>query len=617
MWKKTLSFKIVFVSLIIIVFVITLITGSYYTSSKNMLLSLEHSTLKMYAVTGADYVSLLLKEDLPPVEKYEMIKGYTTAELYKERGLFGYAFIIDLDGNILFHPEHEGKNIYDLGFLFIEEMIQKKSGTLHYTYRDKPKTVYYTPIDGTNMIYAVGGNDIDFLNPASDLLKQLIRIGFSASTIALILYMILVSGILRPVASLVKKLKAAGEGKYEELQIFRDDPAEMQVLAKAYNSMIKSLEDNNKLLHQEKQFAERVLTSIGEGVYIATPEREIVLWSNGAEKITGFLSKDVIGKRCYEILQSLDINGERMCKTYNCTMENCLKNKNSIIKEETLLLSKNGERIPVHITGSPIYSEEEEFKGIVVVFRDISEEKRTIETIKQASKAKSEFLATMSHELRTPLNTIIGFSDIIREQHYGPLNEKQKRYIENIYQSGNLLLTLINDVLDLSKVEAGKMEWKTQHIDIKTLIHNKVLLLKERAYEGKLNLNYEILSNKRLVYGDEIKIKQILFNLLSNAIKFTPEGGSIGIIVKDSVIYKGYIDFEIWDTGIGIPEDKFEDIFQPFVQLDSTISRKFSGTGLGLNLVRKFLDLGKGYISVSSKVGKGSKFTFSLPSEAN
>jgi GAF domain-containing protein/anti-sigma regulatory factor (Ser/Thr protein kinase) len=241
------------------------------------------------------------------------------------------------------------------------------------------------------------------------------------------------------------------------------------------------------------------------------------------------------------------------------------------------------------------------------LFREIEDKSRQIEA---ANRHKSEFLANMSHELRTPLNAIIGFSEVLGERMFGELNEKQAEYTDDILSSGRHLLSLINEILDLSKVEAGRMELELVKFDLPLAIDNARTFVRERATKHGINLDVSVDERLGDYVGDERKIKQILLNLLSNAVKFTPEGGRIGINARQA---DGSVEISVSDTGIGIsPEDQAK-IFEEFRQVGTDYAHKTEGTGLGLTLAKKFVELHGGKIWVESEVGKGSTFTFRLP----
>jgi signal transduction histidine kinase len=241
------------------------------------------------------------------------------------------------------------------------------------------------------------------------------------------------------------------------------------------------------------------------------------------------------------------------------------------------------------------------------LFREIEEKSRQIEA---ASQHKSEFLANMSHELRTPLNAIIGFSEVLGEKMFGELNEKQAEYLQDIHTSGRHLLSLINDILDLSKVEAGRMELELSTFNLPLAIENALTLVKERATSHSITLDLNVDEGLGDFVADERKIKQILLNLLSNAVKFTPEGGRVSVRALPA---DGFVEISVSDTGIGIAPGDQEAIFEEFRQVGTNYAQKREGTGLGLTLARKFVELHGGKIWVKSEVGKGSTFTFTLP----
>jgi signal transduction histidine kinase len=240
------------------------------------------------------------------------------------------------------------------------------------------------------------------------------------------------------------------------------------------------------------------------------------------------------------------------------------------------------------------------------LFQEIEDKSRQIET---ASRHKSEFLANMSHELRTPLNAIIGFSEVLSQRMFGDLNEKQEEYLNDIHDSGHHLLSLINDILDLSKIEAGRMELEPTPFDLRMAIENALILVRERAGRQGIALHQAVDQRLGQIRGDERKIKQVLLNLLSNALKFTPEGGRIDVRAGP---VDGMAEVSVADTGIGIAPEDQEAVFEEFRQV-GTVAKKVEGTGLGLTLSRKFVELHGGRIWAKSEVGVGSTFTFTLP----
>jgi signal transduction histidine kinase/ActR/RegA family two-component response regulator len=230
----------------------------------------------------------------------------------------------------------------------------------------------------------------------------------------------------------------------------------------------------------------------------------------------------------------------------------------------------------------------------------------------RASRLKDEFLASMSHELRTPLNAILGSAEILQAKIFGELTDKQQKYSHNIEESGRHLLALINDILDLSKIEAGKMDLEIRPISVKEVCEASIRLIKQLAHKKKLKLTHTIDETVVTILADERRLKQVLVNLLSNAIKFTPEEGQVGLEITGNPD-RELVNFTVWDTGIGISREDMARLFQPFVQLDSSLARQYTGTGLGLSLVARMAEMHGGGVSLESEPGHGSRFTVSLP----
>ncbi len=238
---------------------------------------------------------------------------------------------------------------------------------------------------------------------------------------------------------------------------------------------------------------------------------------------------------------------------------------------------------------------------------------RTNAELSRAVRLKDEFLATMSHELRSPLNTILASAEILLEQDFGPLNEKQFKYVHNLDESARHLLNLINDILDLSKIEAGKMILQLESVSVAEICENSLAFVKELALKKKLQIILNIDKAVKIIHVDSLRLKQILINLLSNAVKFSnKEKNKIGLDVIANK-EKEAVHFTVWDTGIGIAKSDIPKLFQSFVQIDASLARLYEGTGLGLALVRRLAEMHGGSVSVKSEVGKGSRFTVSLP----
>ena len=241
------------------------------------------------------------------------------------------------------------------------------------------------------------------------------------------------------------------------------------------------------------------------------------------------------------------------------------------------------------------------------LFREIEDKSRQLEV---ANQHKSAFLASMSHELRTPLNAIIGFSEVLLARFFGELNEKQDDYLKDIHSSGKHLLALINDVLDLSKVEAGRMELELSEFDAPAALSDAMTLIRERAMKHGIALGLDVAPGIAAMTADERKFKQILLNLLSNAVKFTPDGGRVDVsATRDGA---GLV-VAVRDTGIGIAPEDQQAVFEEFRQVGAHYTSKAEGTGLGLALTRRFVELHGGRIWLESAPGKGSTFYFTIP----
>jgi len=293
---------------------------------------------------------------------------------------------------------------------------------------------------------------------------------------------------------------------------------------------------------------------------------------------------------------------------------------------------KDGSLFPVEISLSPASTEEGFY--VTAIIRDTTERKlgedrfraaqgqytkklaetnRELELrsreIERADRLKSEFLASMSHELRTPLHTIIGFSELLGEELEGPLNEKQKRFIQHIHNDSMHLLQLINDILDLSKIEAGRLELRPEPFDVATVVTESLASIRALADAKMLSLETG-LDVPAALEADRLRVKQVLVNLLSNAVKFTPDGGQIRV---EAYIRNGLVAFTVSDTGVGIPSEEHKSIFDKFHQVGATAKGIREGTGLGLAITKRLIEEHGGTIEVESEPDRGSRFTFTIP----
>ena len=309
---------------------------------------------------------------------------------------------------------------------------------------------------------------------------------------------------------------------------------------------------------------------------------------------------------------------------------------------------KDGSRLPAVVSVTALRDPQDDIIGYLLIGTDntvrhqVQEERRRLEhTLQQknaeleaASRLKSEFLANMSHELRTPLNAIIGFSEILQDGLMGPLTERQLPCVTDIFESGGHLLSLINDILDLSKVEAGKMELDLEPVQVSSLFRNSLSIIREKAASRRLRVDLEGTDGLGIILADARKIKQIIYNMLSNAVKFSGRGAvtlrAARVPVADvgrirgprpgrsfppaAGTYQEFLEISVADSGIGVSPAELELLFVPFSQVDGGLARKFEGTGLGLAMIKLLAELHGGAVSVESAVGEGSRFTVWLRS---
>ena len=405
------------------------------------------------------------------------------------------------------------------------------------------------------------------------------------------------------------------------------------------NTARKGVEEERMKLDQrlrDQHFYTRSLIESNIDALITTDPRGIITDVNKqTEALTGRTRDELIGapfKSCFTDPARAEAGINRVLQ------------EGRVTDYELTARALDGALTAVSYNASTFHDRDRRLQGVFASARDMTELKRYEQTLQrtnveleEASRMKSEFLANMSHELRTPLNAIIGFSELMKDGLVGTLSEQQDRFVGDIYSSGQHLLSLINDILDLSKVEAGKMELDLEPVPIATLFTNSLSIIREKAAERQIRLELDIEPKLGAIQVDPRKVKQILYNLLSNAVKFSNDGGRVAVRVRrvgpDDVglnagtwagrtfdtadrEFAEFLRITVSDEGVGISEDGLQRLFQPFSQIDSGLARKFEGTGLGLAMVKLLAELHGGTVAMQSAEGEGSIFTVWLPMRA-
>ncbi len=382
-------------------------------------------------------------------------------------------------------------------------------------------------------------------------------------------------------------------------------------LEKPYALLFRDLKVREEALLESEQKYRNLFENANDSIFIINPRNNKIIDLNETAAFRlGYNKSQLYGTDWDEIV--VPMTNEQLETIHKKLLAD------GVVIYEQIHRRKDGSQIFVELSSRVItYNKQLVLQNLV---HDISSRKEVEKELREAkelaelaNRIKSEFLANMSHELRTPLNAIIGFSEILQDPNFGELNARQMEYLKDIKESGELLLTLINDILDLSKIEAGKVILNYSPIHLESMLQNCMNMMKEKAFRHQLTLNLNIPEQLkcRVIRGDERKLKQTMLNLLSNAAKFTPDNGKITVDVE---LTDNEILISVSDTGIGISVEDQKRVFEDFYQAKGGLADKIPGTGLGLALVKRFVELHGGHIwAKSAGLGKGSQFTFSLP----
>jgi two-component system cell cycle sensor histidine kinase PleC len=411
-----------------------------------------------------------------------------------------------------------------------------------------------------------------------------------------------------------------GMGKERIILLAIEDITERKEIEAGLEKTRKELEVIKKSADEASEFAESVINTVREPLISLDQDLRVVTVSRSFYEVFKVNPEETVGQLIYD-LGNKQWNIPKLRELLETILPQKAAFDNYEVEHDFATI---GRRIML-LNARQIQRASGKERIILLAIEDITE-RREIENglkkaheelkelaaeLKRTAQVKSEFLANMSHELRTPLNSINGFSEVLYDETFGPLNEKQKKYVNNVLTSGKHLLLLINQILDMAKVEAGKMKLALSSLPMKSLLNDISMLVADMVSKKKIEMSLEIAEDLPNIEADELKVKEIIYNLLSNAVKFTPEDGKLGMRAKKA---DSEIEITVWDTGIGIAPENMEKIFEGFFRVDTPYSRVTEGTGLGLPLSRRLVELHGGKLSVESEgLNKGTSVRFTLP----
>ncbi|MDM8535566.1 response regulator [Desulfobacterales bacterium HSG17] len=598
------------------------------------------------SIQGRDYISEIHKHPLSgkpllfvssPVYADDEIKGvlfgianmdYFTGKYIRpiKVGEKGHVYITDSSGIIIAHSD---ETKYLSGETRCERFdkvnTKSKDIIIHYFRGKKEIFAFRNETITGSVIIAVATID-DIMLPVTVIAKWNLLIAVLFIGFFIIIITLVVNSIVKPISELKKGSKIVGDGNLDyKIEVLTQD--EIGELALEFNEMLKKL----KLALSDLKESQTRSYALLKGVPVSTVvwrkkgnnfiledynDAALSLTNGNIEKFKGIKASKMLShrpemfehiSRCFAEKESLNLETLYEMKT---TGENkyfsfkfafvppdfVLVHSDDITKQKELEKILEKERM------SLAQKVEERTRELTLANAELE----------RASRLKDEFLANMSHELRTPLNSILGMSEALQEEIYGPMNKQQLNSLYTVEKSGRHLLQLISDILDLSKIEAGKIEFQISEVCVETIIRDSLNMIKQIGIKKNIRINSVIDTCVTIIKADNLRLKQILVNLLINAVKFTPGGGSVGLEVMGEP-EKNSVQFIVWDTGIGIAEKDIELLFKPFTQLDAGLSRKNEGTGLGLSLVARLAEMHGGGVSVKSRKDKGSRFTVTLP----
>ncbi len=570
----------------------------------------------------------------------------------EDGGLFK-VILANGDGGVLHHPDSSRNWGFEFGRA--NGIQLDHAGAWHALVSKQPQLVH---IHDSDEIDVVGRVPLNRDDPASflglvltarkdDVLADITALGMKSTLVSLIaitisglLSILLMRRMMRPIRQLTEQANRLADGENDvRLEIAAED--EVGVLARAFSNLVDKLnlrtreaennanevrklnasleekvEQRTALLAISEEENRLLLNSVGEGIFGLDIQGRFTFANPAASRMLKYPVAELLGRNVHALIHHSHEDGSPYPEDA-CQMAYAMHHGKTGHVANEVLWRKDGEPFPVEYTITPLLKDNEVI-GSVVIFSDITLRRKSEQALieariaaEEASRTKSEFLATMSHEIRTPMNGILGMAQILQETE---LNEEQQEYLRVLYDSGKSLLTIINDILDFSKAEAEKIELEAEPFDLEQTARKACQLLYGQTKNKGLELIFDYQSGlPRKMSGDAVRLRQILLNLMSNAIKFT-ERGHIRLGIQGKVLDKNTcaISIEVEDSGIGIDPEAQRKLFTPFTQADSSTTRKYGGTGLGLAICKNLVELMGGRIGVDSTPGKGSVFRIDL-----
>jgi protein-histidine pros-kinase len=488
-----------------------------------------------------------------------------------------------------------------------------------------------TTVDGAAVVAALHRSDfsgwtVGLASPAAEVdapLRKMLMLTGAGGLVLLLFALALAAALGRRIAEPVSALSRAAEklGRGETPEIPLSPIAEMSRLALGLGNAATLRVQAEEQLRYQLQLSQNITDKAAVSIIVCDDKGRATMVNPEAAKTFGFTAEELMDQPLHDKIHHHYPDG-RPFPIEECVLEQIQATGKSLRNKEDVFFRKNGSAVIVECSNALLQVNEQRV-GAVLIARDISEQKAQEEIrrrseeleeqnfrIKAADRLKSEFLANMSHELRTPLNAVIGFAELLLDAKAGPLNPEQREYLNDILTSGQHLLQLINDVLDLAKIESGKMEFDAETFFVKKVVDEVSTVIAPTASKKNITINVEVSLNA-VAMLDQRKFKQVLYNLLSNAVKFSYENGQVNVIA--GMDPQGQMRLEVKDFGIGIENGDLARIFRQFEQLESGLARRHQGTGLGLALTKKLVELQGGSITVESELGKGSTFTVQIP----